>query len=295
MNQLKLNYYVTIWRTEVRNMLLRPSFGLFSCFFPPIGPESSSSTLFLRLNSSQPVILPEAGKPQKHPQRHDKKHLWLNPELQSSWWRRPWLSCFITNLLRTSVCSPSPAKQKSGMFRSRMFRCTLNFIHTFKRCFKKMVENLFFSFFSASDSDHQRLQFGRVCKWSWKDCFHSRWKKYLSPCSAVWQITANVERTSSMNLSLQPSRVPCLDDVAVWWRKKAVASRIYCGFFRASFQKKTKHDSIRNFSHFSSTHESGDKRKRAKPGGLEAVAQVPCWRVLLVVVVVFWCYTGGAE
>lgn len=27
---------------------------------------------------------------------------------------------------------------------------------------------------------------------------------------------------------------------------------------------------MRNFSRFSSTHESGDKRKRAKPGGLEA-------------------------
>lgn len=35
--------------------------------------------------------------------------------------------------------------------------------------------------------------------------------------------------------------------------------------------------------------------RRAKPGGLEAVAQVPCWMVLLVVVVVLGCYTGGVE
>lgn len=30
-------------------------------------------------------------------------------------------------------------------------------------------------------------------------CFHSRWKKYLSLFSAVWYITVNVERTSSIN------------------------------------------------------------------------------------------------
>lgn len=30
-------------------------------------------------------------------------------------------------------------------------------------------------------------------------CFHSRWKKYLSLISAVWYITVNVERTSSIN------------------------------------------------------------------------------------------------
>lgn len=63
----------------------------------------------------------------------------LSQSSKAEKWPRKILSVTFSYLFLCVSCITWP---------SRMFRCTLNFIHTFKRCFKKMVENLSFFFFS---------------------------------------------------------------------------------------------------------------------------------------------------